>query len=284
MNPATFDRNVRALSTPLTRRGMLGLLAAGALTIAGLDVSLETAAGRKKRRKKGKKKKKKPVSTSTTCPPTCPECQACSNGACQPLADGTACSGAKVCEGGACVPLRCGNGGPCTVFTTALTHDPAALGGVAGADAVCASTASEAGLSGTFRAWLSSSESSPTTRFTNTDKAGPYRLVRDAETDGDNPPPTVAASFTDLVTCNLPGSDCLQHAIDRTQRGGIVRQGTRVWTGTLSTGVSAPDTCGGFTARETGVIGNFLEATSAWTNAEVITCFGPGHLYCFEQA
>lgn len=282
MNPATFDRNVRALSTPLSRRSVVGLLAAGALLIAGLDVSLETTAGRKKRHKKGKKKKKKPV--DTTCPPTCPECQTCANGACQSLADGAACSGANVCEGGACVPLRCGNGGPCTVFTTADVHDPVALGGVAGADALCASTASDAGLSGTFKAWLSSSESSPATRFNNVAKAGPYRLVRNAETDGDNPPPSVAASFTDLVTCNLPGSDCLQHAIDRTQRGGKVRLGTRVWTGTLSRGVAAPDTCSGFTAREDGVAGNLLEATGAWTNAEVISCFGQGHLYCFEQA
>lgn len=281
MNPAAFDRNVRALARPLTRRGMLGLLAAGALTIAGLDVSLETAAGRKKRRKKGKKKKKKPV--STTCSPTCPECQTCQNGACQPGPDGSACSGGKICEGGACVPLRCGNGGPCTVFATADVIAPIDIGGVAGADDLCATAASEAGLSGTFKAWISSSASSPETRFTNVAKAGPYRLVR-SEEDGDNPPPIVAASFTDLVTCNLPGSACLQHAIDRTERGGVVRLGSRVWTGTLSSGAAAPDTCNGFTERTDGVVGNLREATVAWTNADVIACFSSGHLYCFEQA
>jgi hypothetical protein len=42
----------------------------------------------------------------------------------------------------------------------------ATLGGLSGADATCNSLAASAGLPGTYKAWLSDSASSPSTRFT----------------------------------------------------------------------------------------------------------------------
>jgi hypothetical protein len=41
-----------------------------------------------------------------------------------------------------------------------------ALGGLIGADQQCAALAGAAGLSGTYRAWLSDDTGSPATRFT----------------------------------------------------------------------------------------------------------------------
>src|SRR5262249_42934796 len=46
------------------------------------------------------------------------------------------------------------DGVPKRVFVTSTTHD-GNLGGLDGADAICASLAANAGLSGTYKAWLS---------------------------------------------------------------------------------------------------------------------------------
>lgn len=279
MDARRFDDIARLLTATPTRRALVGLT--GLAGLVWLGTTPEAEAKRRKGKKKGKGKGK--PQPSDTCTPACKECQTCTQRTCQTVADGAACSGGKVCAGGTCVPLRCGNGGPCTLFVTNQRFDGSRLGGLDGADALCATAASEAGLSGTFMAWLSSSESSPTTRFTKVAKAGPYRLVR-SDGDGANLPPNVAASFTDLVECNLPGSDCLQHAIDRTERGVTLEFEELVWTGTLSRGESAPDTCSGFTARGAGASGDLRAKTGAWTNNEVAVCVLSGRLYCFEQA
>ena len=52
-----------------------------------------------------------------------------------------------------------------TVFLSSAVYD-GAMGGLDGADAKCQALAAAAGLPGTFRAWLSDSTGSPSTRFT----------------------------------------------------------------------------------------------------------------------
>lgn len=267
MQGSQFDHCVRELTITPTRRRLGGLLAAGALLAAG---RVEVAVGKKRKKKK--------------CKPKCGECQACKKGTCKSIADGTTCASADVCETGQCVPLRCGNGGPCTVFVTDAIKDGELLGGLTGADTLCQSTAKDANLTGTFKAWLSNSNSSPSTRFTNRDKAGPYRLVRNAAIDGNNLPPLVASSFADLTTCNGAGGACLQNGINRTESGQDAGDDAFVWTGTLENGSPGSQTCGGFTQAGTGLSGEAGETTGIWTNNVFTPCNLSLRLYCFEQA
>src|SRR4051794_29230703 len=84
--------------------------------------------------------------------------------------------GAFLAVGAAGLPLAaspaCG-GGTCTVFlyTTLLSGD---FGGLANADGICQVAADDAGLGGTYKAWLSDNTASPSTRFTRA--AQPYVL------------------------------------------------------------------------------------------------------------
>ena len=80
------------------------------------------------------------------------------------------------------------DGDPCTVFVTS-TSTTGNIGGVAGADAICAAQANAAGLSGRFLAWLSDTRgASPSARFNKS--LGAYRLV-----DGTQ----IASSYADLT-------------------------------------------------------------------------------------
>jgi hypothetical protein len=104
-------------------------------------------------------------------------------------------------EGGGGAGGGSGGGAPRTVFVTSVGPRPGALGGLAGADKLCQSLATDAGLSGTFLAWLSTDKESPSTRFT---KSGPgWALV-----DGT----MVAESWADLTDGSL------LHAIDKTEK------------------------------------------------------------------
>lgn len=168
--------------------------------------------------------------------------------------------------------------GPKAVFVTSQTFT-ADLGGLAGADAKCQALATAAGLTGTFRAWLSDGDGSPSTRFSRTGQ--PYRLV-----DGS----VVADDWTALT------SGVLRHAIDRTETGGPPPDSTGfcgsepnlVWTDTNADGTlgSVAASCGGWTDVLSASVaaGSANKQDLAWTGH----CFGPGcggraALYCFEQ-
>jgi len=133
------------------------------------------------------------------CKKKCGPCKRCKKGKCKPKPAGTACAGGT-CQGGSCVtaaanvppspPLACGSGGPCRVFLSSTTHGGNLKGrsvsGLAGADAICQRLASDANLPGIYKAWLSDSFNSPTSRFVPS--SGPYQLVNGA---------TIAANFTE---------------------------------------------------------------------------------------
>jgi hypothetical protein len=277
MESDRFDQIVRALTVAPSRRGLVQILSAGVLA-AGWNATADTAIEAKSKKKKRKKKKK--------CKPKCDkECQICKKGRCKSLADGTPCDSADICENGECVALRCGNGGPCTVFMTIAGVKGAEIGGLAGGDDFCQDAADAAGLSGTFKAWLSAGNASPSTRFTNLANAGPYQLVPNQFADGSNPPPTVAADFADLTSCN-PGPDgiCLQAAINRTEDGTVQGGQPLIWTGTQTNGTAAPDTCAGWTGAGNGAAGVATQIINEWTNAGSFDCQSPLPLYCFAQA
>jgi hypothetical protein len=164
--------------------------------------------------------------------------------------------------------LPCGDG-VCTVFVTSTLHN-ADFGGLAGGDAICASRALAAGLSGSFRAWLSTSYGSPASRFKYA--SVPYVLV-----DGTR----IADDWDDLIVGNLA------HPINITETGGFQPRGL-VWTGTWPDGTAAAQTCSDWTDSGPSdvLLGrpqHFINPL--WTAAGVFTrlCLDSLPLYCFEQ-
>ncbi len=201
--------------------------------------------------------------------------------------DDNDCDGA-VDEGGVC--------GSKTVFVSSLVHN-GNFGGLAAADAWCQQLANNAGLGGTYVAWLSGRSSDGansdgqdvTDRFTPS--AGPYELVNGTK---------VADSFADLT------DGTLDHAIDRTEVNLTLSSGDehRVWTNTLTNGLAFDyrrDCAGGggpttwtcsevsggtYECRfESGAFGIATSTTASWTHLtdNNTACDNLFRLYCFEQ-
>jgi hypothetical protein len=159
-----------------------------------------------------------------------------------------------------------------------LTDDPllsSNFGGLSGADAVCNSRASGAGLSGTFKAWLSDSSASPSTRFTRSSKG--YALI-----DGT----MIADDWDDLTDGPLatPITTTENGVVDPTPRS------TATSTDADGTGL-APEanaycldwTSDSGTPNATQVRGRTNVTDSTWTNSNTAGCGNTIRLYCFEQ-
>ncbi len=171
------------------------------------------------------------------------------------------------------------------VFTTSEQYQGIQLGGVEGADAICASAASRAGLAGDFKAWISQLGNSATDRLTHSTK--PYILV--------NRTTKVADSWVDLLNFDL------LHAIDLDENGAaLVPQGISitapVWTATGIDGratswMPAPNfprpDCAHWTDSfelAAGYLGIWTDTGTAWTAASAaFACDETAHLYCFQQ-
>jgi hypothetical protein len=139
------------------------------------------------------------------------------------------------------------------------------LGGLAGADQICADLAEAAGLDGQFKAWISSPDESAEERLAHADV--PY-----ARTDGIR----VADDWADLVDGELA------QPIDRDEQQ--VPVSGDVWTGTRATGGPADVTCGGFATRdESGVCGATGGIGADWTDNLQPPCDAALRLYCLEQ-
>ena len=164
-----------------------------------------------------------------------------------------------VCEAGQCVPPR-------LVFVTDTVQN-ANLGGIAGADALCASQAAAVGLQGEFKAWLSTVDSPVADRFVQSTM--PYVLV-----DGTR----VADDWTDLTDGSI------QAPINLDANGGT--QTGDVWTGTMPSGSPYTDTdCDAFMNGVTGfaLCGSTAQMFNGWTAVQVPSCDTQLRLYCFEQ-
>ncbi|HET6582619.1 MAG TPA: hypothetical protein VFG69_04215 [Nannocystaceae bacterium] len=141
------------------------------------------------------------------------------------------------------------------------------------ATTVCQSLADDAGLTGTFFAWMSLGGFEPADDFEQFD--GAYVL-----TDGS----VVADDWEDLV------DGTLQHAINRDENGDIAN-GIEVWTntdddGTILVGGGTPQNCTAFTNNtplQTGRIGRTTASSDEWTDYAAHVCAGAAHIYCFEQ-
>ncbi len=188
--------------------------------------------------------------------------------------------GNYVCQNGACVPGNSTGGGNGTggsnqtnlsyrVFISSQTW-PGHLGGVNGADAKCLNVSRIAGLGGNWKAWVSSNESSPSTRFFRSTL--PYKRL-----DG----VTVADNWNDLVDGSL------DNPINRNERGQIPSN-LSVWTGTNENGFLFNNayTCSAWsdsTIRFTGLWGDASFIDERWTNHRISGCRNYLRLLCFEQ-
>ncbi|MFT4040541.1 MAG: DUF1554 domain-containing protein [Thermomicrobiales bacterium] len=314
MDQSQFDELAARLAARLNRRRSLAVIAGVGLPAAVIEA---TKAGKKKKKKKvtlcfkGQTVTvpKKSVASlirqgatqgscrsTTSSPNDCPAGRKACGNRCIPNSNCCAdrdCGSGFGCEAGLCVattappPPQCGNDGFCTVFVTSGTFTGAQVNGLAGADQLCQSAADTAGVDGVYKAWISAGSQSPETRFTASTIAsgGPWRLQPNV-VDGVNLPPVVATNFADLLSCT---TNCLQHAIDRTELGDIAA--ASVWTGTFSDGDVSTDTCAGWTSNNisnSGLFGNASAIDPTWTGSRTSTvvfgCNTSFSLYCFEQS
>ena len=159
------------------------------------------------------------------------------------------------------------------IFVTKDSTEAGELGGLAGADAMCQAEAADAGLEGAerFKAWLSDSNNSPSTRFVT--REARYVLV-----DGS----LVADDWNDLIDGQL------SHPIDRHVDG--TPANSVLWTATLPNGDAADN--GSFCANWTETelmelveIGSTQQTGTKWTFFEDFPsyCSDVSRLYCFED-
>ena len=158
-----------------------------------------------------------------------------------------------------------------TVFLTSTSFN-GNLGGLEGADAKCNDLAAEAGLPGSYKAWLSDSSTSVSQRFSHT---GPYILV-------DGTP--VADSWSDLT------DGYIINRISRDEKNAPYASEQLVWTNTLPDGQKKYDlnayNCNNWMSSSSyyGGVGSTSYSHFYWTNRNYTNgCYNPRKLYCFEQ-
>jgi hypothetical protein len=202
----------------------------------------------------------------------------------------------SACEGG-CVnldtdPTNCGGcgqkcfgtcaGGECLaeahriVFVSSMLTT-GALGGLVGADLFCTELAAQAGIDGTFMAWLSTSQVGPASRMTHF--MGPYRLPNGQ---------LIANDWIDLT------DGVLAHPIDSDEFGELppaaqICQGQEVWSNANPDGTPLTQLdCQAWTSAavsSTSNAGQWSEAMFGWSASGCvsISCSQMLPLYCVQQ-
>ena len=162
------------------------------------------------------------------------------------------------------------------VFVTSTTYS-GNLGGLSGADAKCQASADAASLGGTWKAWLSDTFISASSRFARSDS--PYKLL-----DGR----IIADNWSDLTDGSI------NHAINLSEYKSTVDAGN-VWTNTTRSGEINKDIsiqpahCQNWTdstADKKGSIGSTWSGSTNhnWTESGYDWCVNPSkRLFCFEQ-
>ncbi len=162
------------------------------------------------------------------------------------------------------------------IFVTGGTYT-GALGGLGGADAKCQNSAEEAGLMGTYKAWLSNNIDIAADRLTKHDV--PY-----IRTDGTR----IAADWVDLTDGSL------DEPISLNEYGMEVEAPINVWTNTNSDGNRTSTDCNpgcgsacnnwsGPSSGWTGKGGSANQTTTSWTTSNNQRCNLFGRLYCVQQ-
>lgn len=140
-------------------------------------------------------------------------------------------------------------------------------------DANCQALAFEAGLQGDFRAWLSDSTGSPSSRF---ELQGPAGEVDFLLVDGS----LVAESWSDIVDGSLAKEIDLDES-------GEVMGGVLVWTSTTTAGsAGGTEHCNDWASASNvyATVGNSSQSGENWTDYKQYYCSQEFHLYCFQVA
>jgi hypothetical protein len=200
--------------------------------------------------------------------------------------EGTALSPGQSCN----VNVAC----PKIVFATSGTYtgdlvtEAATLGlgdftddGLGAGDAICTKLGGDAGLPGSYTAWLSDSTTPAQDRVSHSNV--PYVLTNGLQVAADYQDLT----FEDATTCTGNGSaDCLDHMIDRNESQGLVAQ-DQVWTSTQRDGtVNGVDFCDDWTSADgglSGAVGITNGQNKNWTQQTGSYCNNSRRLYCFQD-
>jgi hypothetical protein len=173
-------------------------------------------------------------------------------------------------------------------YTGDLVTEAATLGlgdftddGLGAGDAICTKLGGDAGLPGSYTAWLSDSTTPAQDRVSHSNV--PYVLTNGLQVAADYQDLT----FEDATTCTGNGSaDCLDHMIDRNESQGLVAQ-DQVWTSTLRDGtVNGVDFCDDWTSADgglSGAVGITNGQNKNWTQQTGSYCNSPKRLYCFQD-
>lgn len=156
------------------------------------------------------------------------------------------------------------------VFVTSTGYN-GNLGGLSGADSKCQTRANVVNLGGIWKAWLSDSTTSASSRLKHS--ALPYKLL-----DGT----IIANNWTDLV------DGYLASYIDRNEFGQKLTAYYYVMTNTYSNGAIAPTnwSCSNWsssTSINISVGGDTGSVDGSWTLVSSSGCNNLSKLYCFEQ-
>ena len=159
-----------------------------------------------------------------------------------------------------------------TVFVTSTQTHQGNFGGVAAADNICQTLADAVPLdatNGIYRAWLSTTATSPATDGAWTKAMIEYRLVNGTK---------VADDYMDLTDGSLDAP------INRDELGNAVAP-TLALTGTIDNGFVATTTCSDWTSLAGfGTAGDTTSTTPAWTTfGTLFTCSAAFRLYCFQM-
>jgi hypothetical protein len=159
------------------------------------------------------------------------------------------------------------------VFVTSTTYN-GNLGGITGADQKCQTSANTANIGGTWKAWLSDTTTSASSRLNHGNI--PYKLLNGA---------LIADDWNYLTTY---GSKI---KINITESGATLDGYLQVWTNTQKSGAaynpSLVYSCNNWTSASVtnnGRVGTVGES-NGWTDYGISQgCNSGGYLYCFEQA
>lgn len=174
------------------------------------------------------------------------------------------CPGDEVCVDASCVPAGR------VAFVTSLLF-PGNLGDVENVNETCSSLASEAGLPGTYIAWISTEGLDPISGWPN---GGPWR-----RTDGVEIAATSDTFFSGSLEAplNLDENGLLVTPIP------VCGGGAGVWTGTNSQGEATGIDCESWSSPPNlGTAGDALSTDGAWTADCDAPCDMMLPIYCFQ--
>lgn len=195
---------------------------------------------------------------------------------------------------------------PKLVFTTStgytgdLMTEGGGASGLEGADNICNMHAANAGLPGTYTAWVSADgPGGGGTAINAKDRVTQATVPYHVPAAGGGVGAKVADDFADILTCEgVFPAICLDSAINRDENGNSIS--TRAWTGTRENGnlfgLGSSSACENWTngtgdgsgcptagAVGRGRVGNSVRINSLWTSDKFCSCDFELSLYCFQD-